>query len=847
MKRFFTKKSIALIVAIFIVSSFLPFHVSLAANSPTWTDPKTNIQYVYRVRETNIVGYTIKGTNVWHEVKEGGRDLTTAEMIDLGLKNAQQLADDYSVSVGLQKPKEGWGRFFQMIENSTGFIKDVALDFVVTILEFVTIPIASFCLAIAGVVLDFSIQYTVYGEGFKIMADTIQSLWVLIRDTANIFFIFVLLYAAIKQIVDGSAPKEILKSVIIAAILVNFSLFATRIVVDASNIVATSIYNQITTSTEATTNTPGALVSLVDKYKGVGILQIDLSGRIMDGLNLTGISNNSTLSNTPTGVTGIGALLGTVTKLILYLVTTYVFILLAGILISRFVMLVFLMATSPIGFVGDVVPGLGEHSKNWRKSLSDQALIAPLFMFFMLLTIRISQMLNLQGTGENPMVVAFNFFFVVYLLLKSIKILKGLSGELGEIAGKIASSATGLAVGASVGGTALLARQSVGRVASGAIRDFGETLEARGAKGGVVGTLANITSAGLKGTASSTFDMRNTGTFKEVYGQAKGIAGGTELVDSDSLKAGGIYGKGKGQKTGFVGGEEEKKNAIKEQAEKYSKSAIDSEKEIENEYNIKEAALQRKIDGENDLLKKAELKVQLQELKKEREEKTGAGIEKEIERRAEPIIKQSESAIKAKKIEINQAEHEDFGNADAKIKTAQEELKKKRKAAEDALFIAERLGNTKDKNTIKNQLKADEEKITNDIKKLQDDLNAQRKVKTDKLNEELKDLEESNKKILGYVRKGVENDVEAGKYGTSEQKLILARRKMKENYAKAIRGTRIFTMNTALELEKLAEVAESVAYDEKKSKEKATEDAKEEKIIEKAAEKLAEKMEKEKK
>ena len=69
------------------------------------------------------------------------------------------------------------------------------------------------------------------------MSDSIKTIWVLLRDTANITFIFILLYAAIKQIVMGEVATKTLKNIIIAAVLINFSLFITKVVIDVGNMI----------------------------------------------------------------------------------------------------------------------------------------------------------------------------------------------------------------------------------------------------------------------------------------------------------------------------------------------------------------------------------------------------------------------------------------------------------------------------------------------------------------------------------------------------------------------------------------------------------------------------------
>src|SRR3972149_11518169 len=64
-------------------------------------------------------------------------------------------------------------------------------------------------------------------------------------------FIFVLLYVAIGTILGLSKVnwKKTLVLIVIAALLINFSLFFTKIIVDASNILAWAFYQGISTCT----------------------------------------------------------------------------------------------------------------------------------------------------------------------------------------------------------------------------------------------------------------------------------------------------------------------------------------------------------------------------------------------------------------------------------------------------------------------------------------------------------------------------------------------------------------------------------------------------------------------
>src|SRR3989344_1800408 len=62
--------------------------------------------------------------------------------------------------------------------------------------------------------------------------------WTVARDVANIAFLFILIFIAITIILkaDSSGTTQTLAFVIVMALLVNFSFFLTRVVIDAGNI-----------------------------------------------------------------------------------------------------------------------------------------------------------------------------------------------------------------------------------------------------------------------------------------------------------------------------------------------------------------------------------------------------------------------------------------------------------------------------------------------------------------------------------------------------------------------------------------------------------------------------------
>src|SRR3989344_3723233 len=91
---------------------------------------------------------------------------------------------------------------------------------------------------LAGHFLDFFIYYATDSASY--INTFVSKAWGAVRDVANIFFIIALLYVAIKTILGLNVTdnKKLISAVIIVGLIINFSLFTTKVVIDGSNILA---------------------------------------------------------------------------------------------------------------------------------------------------------------------------------------------------------------------------------------------------------------------------------------------------------------------------------------------------------------------------------------------------------------------------------------------------------------------------------------------------------------------------------------------------------------------------------------------------------------------------------
>jgi hypothetical protein len=350
-------------------------------------------------------------------------------------------------------------------------------------------------LSIVAALLDASVHISI--QGFKLFIDStdIVSIWVIIRDVLNISFIFILLYIAITTIIGGAGVKTKvqLKDVIIGAILINFSLFFTRILIDGGNILATALYNKLSATSY-----------------GTGIW--GLTGPIMNSLNLQSLFSFNLVKLT--GQTN--AVFAVIFSIIIIGVTIWAFLYGAILFLLRNVMLLFLLAISPIGFIGGTLPWFKEKASEWWSALWGQIMVAPFFLFMIYMLIKVGDaMSGLNPLFSNPSLTNFtegakayfngegglNYamfiqaFLIIGMLLVGTKMTKKLSGQMGDWAEKgIGLAVTGAVSAVTLGGAALAARGA-------SLAARGSALAARGATSQLAGTggaaAARATRAGL--------------------------------------------------------------------------------------------------------------------------------------------------------------------------------------------------------------------------------------------------------------------------------------------------------------------------------------------------------------
>lgn len=480
----------------------------------------------------------------------------------------------------------------------------------------------SFILIICGKLLDLIVQWSildmssVIGSGSALGAAILDS-WGAIRDLSNIFFIFVLLYAAFNAMFNlsfGTFGKTVV-NIIIVALLINFSMFFTKVVIDASNVVTTGFYQIIAESNKDVvvenqfTNIPGISSG---RYT-------NLSAAYMRVLNI------QTIFGTFSGIESFKA-----TRMVIYsilgsgvmLVVAVILFSMAMMLISRFIVLLYLMVLSPAAILCIALPKLNGYFNKWLSSLLSQAFFAPVFFALIWIALRIGSEANIVlRNGSNTfqfsnlmdpdpsvgVTVVFSYILILGMTIAAMRAAKSIS-----------SSAAGFtAINTFVGGSALgIAaaglRNSAGRLGANVAKD--RDLVNRAAAGDIG---ARMKLATANWASSSSFDLRNVDTLKKT-----GLGNTLDM-----------FGKGAG-KGGFVKAVEEKSKAKADYAKKVYGSERPGDKDVDD-------AAKKNMEKELATLKK-----QAEEEQKEKRKLTANEAKSVSDKKNKEVKKYEDNALK---------------------------------------------------------------------------------------------------------------------------------------------------------------------------------------------------------
>ncbi len=455
----------------------------------------------------------------------------------------------------------------------------------------------------------------------------IEAAWAVIRDYFNVLFIFVLLWISIKTIFNGASNtgKEIIK-VIIVAMLINFSLLFTKAFIDVGNILSISMYNEATTNTSISS--------------GGNSYDCKISSRVNDVLPGAGLGgNDNSISCAIIASTGVAStissangqgldyseiILKSLGGSVLMVILAIILFTVSFMLISRIIVLAFVLFTSAAAFGGYMLPQLKTMITDpWKKALIGQTFFPFVLLLMLGISLKLMRALTSPGNWNNlsagilPQVV-FSYAMIIGLLIASITVAKKVSDSSGAMAGKI----TGFAKNAVTGGAIKAARFSAagtgfaGRVSVGAAaKRFADNRSGDSA-------ISRGLMRGGNWLASRSYDVRNLPGAKNTLGK----------IDKNLGKGGGQGGFNKMSSNW----DESAKKKLDAKEKMYGKLSLGEQRQkekIESEIaknKVVKSEAQKEVNNKNDSITKAEQLLSEKKILPGSSAEEIAAIEKEI-------------------------------------------------------------------------------------------------------------------------------------------------------------------------------------------------------------------------
>lgn len=263
---------------------------------------------------------------------------------------------------------------------------------------------------------------------------TIREGWTLVRDFLNMFYLLILIFLAIATIlrVNRFSDKKLFIFVLFSAFLINFSLPITLVVVDASNLAMSFLFN----STCRVWGEQNNNNNYCSKKIAIGIL--------------SKAKFNEIINNKAAGENTVPLLF---LETMFLMLAAIFFFFLAITLIIRYLAFWILLILSPFAIFSFAWPsksGIGAAWGEWSKKLIHYAAFGPVMLFFIFLTnylLRVLGEANFTAVEIEGLITHFiSAGAVLYLLFYGYSLSKSIASGAGDAVTKVLDKGQSLAV-----------------------------------------------------------------------------------------------------------------------------------------------------------------------------------------------------------------------------------------------------------------------------------------------------------------------------------------------------------------------------------------------------------------
>jgi hypothetical protein len=245
----------------------------------------------------------------------------------------------------------------------------------INMLLYVIFAFAGLILIIAGILMDWAINPNNFTAVMSM--HSIADGWTIVRDFLNLMFILVLLFSAFCTIfqVEKYHLKKILLTLVLMALLVNFSFPISRFVIDTANV---TMYFIINRAFPDLSNSSGISTSIVQFSKIVYAVAPS-----------AGFLGYKTL--------GYSFTIKMVSAILFLFLLGATLLIIAILLIIRIVVLAIVVIFSPVGFVGAILPQFKRFSDMWWDTLFKQSFFGVIMAFMLYLSLKMMEEMQASG------------------------------------------------------------------------------------------------------------------------------------------------------------------------------------------------------------------------------------------------------------------------------------------------------------------------------------------------------------------------------------------------------------------------------------------------------------------
>ncbi len=224
--------------------------------------------------------------------------------------------------------------------------------------------------------------------------------WTMVRDILNVSFIMFLLFSAFATVfqIDKYSYKKTLLTIVIMALLVNFSFPISRFIIDVSNMMMYYFIGALTIHDKA-----ASASWFVDMTQSAGIADM-LTAEISADTSY---------------------LLAAVVFVFILAVT---FLTIAVLFVIRTIALAILIIFSSLAFIGAAIPPLAKYSGDWWNKLFSYCFFGPIMIFMLYVASSMMGTISRLGDGEmtriagensatSEIIASYSFFAIPIVIL----------------------------------------------------------------------------------------------------------------------------------------------------------------------------------------------------------------------------------------------------------------------------------------------------------------------------------------------------------------------------------------------------------------------------------------------